>query len=972
MTSTTRFGTRSTPNIQAKAFTLVVLAATLLGSSLAWSQANVNESEETATLWVDGSKGSDSNPGTQQLPLKTIGAAAARAYANNQASIGTKVIINPGTYREAITLQQLATNTSLPMTFEAATNGTVIVSGADVWTGWQGYSKNPSIYTQAWPYQWGLCAVDSGVPPFQQNIVLRREVIFVNGNPLTQVMSLSAMVVSTFYVDEQGGTVYIWPPAGTNMSTAKVEVSTRPSLFMIEGMSNIVLRGLTFEYAGSCYMDEAVGTTPGTANILFDTDTFDWNNGSGLLLEQTTYVTVQNSVADHNGRNGTADQRLKYGLYQNNTASYNNWRGAQGIYYGWGNAGAHFVQAHNDSVQGYTLLFNETFGSHWDTDNADIVASGLIASQNLAAAAFVEKSEGPVTISNSYMCSGNPVTGTTTVGFNLRNSEQVTLDSDVMANNVENFLVEGQAGGIEVTNWETGQVYDLVSQNFSATSNIIANGAGQKIVLDGYLGGSDWNAFQTTLASDYNTWWNSQSDSFTLPVPTNYNTTNFAGWQAVTGQDQHSTFQAPSGNYDAACQVSPVGSDFWFITGSKTGLTTVSAGSSATFQGIVTPLAFSGNVNLGFDGVQNIPGATATWVPSTIATSGNATLTVTTSKTTPPGNYPITLIANSGNLTRTMTASVMVNTSLAIVPLSLSFSSQYVGTTSAPSLVNIVNEGSSTVNFTGITASGPFAQTNTCGTSLIAGGTCEVSVTFTPTASGTLTGTLTIADADPTSPQKVALTGIGSSVPVVEFSPASLNFGNQPVGTSSQPLNVTLTNNGSTSLGINSITLSGPSFSETNKCGSWVPAGGSCTISVTFTPLGSGLMTGTVYVADTAVPPTQTISLSGTGTQPKISLSTAYMAFGNEKVGTTSAPQTITMTNTGTATLTISSILLGGTDPQDFKQSHTCGKSLAVGASCTITATFTPTTTGQRSASILITANVNNSPVTITLTGYGT
>jgi hypothetical protein len=85
------FGTRPTPNILAKAFLLVVLATTLLGSTLAWSQATVNESEETATLWVDTSKGSDSNPGTQQLPLKTIGAAAALAFANNQASIGTKV-----------------------------------------------------------------------------------------------------------------------------------------------------------------------------------------------------------------------------------------------------------------------------------------------------------------------------------------------------------------------------------------------------------------------------------------------------------------------------------------------------------------------------------------------------------------------------------------------------------------------------------------------------------------------------------------------------------------------------------------------------------------------------------------------------------------------------------------------------------------------------------------------------------------
>jgi hypothetical protein len=898
---------------------------------------------------------------------------AALGFANNQASIGTKVIINPGTYREAITLQPLSTTTSLPMTFEAATNGTVIVSGADVWKGWQTYSKNSSIYTQAWPYQWGLCEVDSGIPPFEENIVLRREMIVVNGTPLTQVLALSAMVVSTFYVDEKGGTAYLWPPAGTNMSSATVEVSTRPELFMLVGMSNIVLRGLTFQYAGSCYRDEAVGTTTGTTNVLFDTDTFNWNNGSGLFIAQTTYVTVQNSVADHNGRNGTADLRTKYGLYQNDTASYNNWRGAQGVYYGWGNAGAHFVEDHDDSIEGFNLLFNETFGTHWDTDNANIVASGLIASENLAAAAFVEKSQGPVSISHSYMCNGNPAIGAATVGFELRNSEQVTLTSDVIANNVENLLVEGTAGGIQVTNWETGQVYNLISQNFTATSNTFANAGGDTLVLDGYLGGTDWTTFQSSLASDYNTWWNgSQTNPYTVPVPTNYYVTNFAGWQAQTAQDQHSAFQSPSSNYDAACLVTPVGSDFWFTTGSKTGLRTVSPGSSATVKAVVTPLGFSGTVNLSSDGVQNIPGATASWSPTSITAPGNSTFTVTAAKTTPAGNYPITLVANSGNLTRTMTASLLVNTSLAIVPSNLLFSSQYVGTTSAPLLVNIVNAGSAAVNFTSLSASGPFTQTNNCGTSLGAGGTCEVTITFTPTGPGTLTGTLAITDADPMSPQKVVLTGIGSAVPVAELVPSSLSFGNQPVGTSSKPLNVTLTNNGSSSLGINSITVSGPSFSVTNKCGSWVPVGGSCTISVTFTPLGSGSMTGIVYVKDTAVPPTQMISLSGTGTQPKVSLSTAYVAFGNQKVGTSSAPQTVTMTNTGTATLTISSIALGGTDPQDFTQSNTCGSSLAVGASCTITGTFTPTTNGQRSASILVTANVNNSPVTITITGYGT
>jgi hypothetical protein len=851
-----------------KAALPLVCALVLLASTLAWSQANVNESLETATLWVDTNRGSDSNPGTQQLPLKTIGYAATLAVTNNQAGIGTKVIINPGTYREAVTLQYNTSDTSLPMTFEAAANGTVVVSGADVWTGWQAYSQNGSIYTNAWPYQWGLCPVDSGIPPFEQNIVLRREMIFVNGTPLTQVLSLSAMVVGTFYVDEIGGTVYLWPPTGTNISTATVEVSTRPNLFLIEEMSNIVLRGLTFQYASTCYKDRAVGTDEGTTNVLFDSDNFSWNNGTGLMLNQTTYVTVQSSLAEHNGRSGTADNELKYGLYQNDTASYNNWRGSQGTYYSWGNAGAHFVQAHDDMINGYELFFNQSFGSHWDTDNANILVSGLVAAENLGAAAFVEKSEGPVTISNSYMCNGNPPTGTVNVGFNLRNSEQVTLNSDTLANNVENFLVEGVAGGIQVTNWETGQVYNLVSQNFSSSNNIIANGAGQFLFYDSYLGGADWTAFQTTLRSDYNTWWNAASTSvFMVPVPISYSLVDFLGWQILTLQDLHSVFQAPSGNYDGPCQVTPEGSDFWFLTGNNASLKTVAPGGSINVTGNVTPLAFTDTVNLSSDGVQNIPGATASWSPASINTSGNSTFTLHISSQTPTGSYPISLIANSGSLTRTITVSALVNTSVAVVPLSLSFSGQNLGTTSSPGLVNLVNAGSSTLNISNISTSGAFAQTNTCGTSLPTGLTCQISVTFTPSAPVGTMGTLEIDDGDPASPQIVTLSGIGNGVPTAQPSSTSLSFGNQQVNTSSPPQTVTVTNTGSAALTITSIVLNGPSFTETDNCASGVPIGGSCTISVTFSPTYPGAKTGSVSLTDNADPPYQMISLSGTGVE---------------------------------------------------------------------------------------------------------
>src|SRR5437867_3532878 len=97
---------------------LFVLAVSILG----WSQATVDESLETAYIYVDAASGSDLNPGTQTLPLKSVGAAAQRAETNNRNNVGTRVIINPGTYRESITLASTRADTSLPITFQAATS----------------------------------------------------------------------------------------------------------------------------------------------------------------------------------------------------------------------------------------------------------------------------------------------------------------------------------------------------------------------------------------------------------------------------------------------------------------------------------------------------------------------------------------------------------------------------------------------------------------------------------------------------------------------------------------------------------------------------------------------------------------------------------------------------------------------------------------------------------------------------------
>jgi hypothetical protein len=644
---------------------LVYLLALLpsLTGHLAWSQANVDESQETAVVYVDAVKGSDSNPGTKSQPLQTINAAASLAITNNYAGIGTRVIINPGMYRESIAMTVSGHDTTFPMTFQAVTAGTVILSGADIWTGWKATKGNPQVYLNSWPYKWGLCPLDTGsdqAPP-EEDIVRRREMVLVNGVLLTQVLVPSAFKKpGLFYLDEDGGKIYIWPPNGTDMSTAVVEIPTRESLFVINGKSNIVLRGLTFQHANSCRGTAAVTVEFSASNVLLDKDYFYWNNSAGLKMLFTTNTTVQNSVSNHNGTDGMKGYQTKYDLWQNNQTRYNGWRGAQGVYYAWGTAGTHFGLAHNQTVKNIDSSFNQTFGFHWDTDNENSMADSLLASQNQLAGGFFEKSQGPLTLSNSTLCSGNPYAGPNSVGLELRNSSHVTLTGNTFLGSQTQLLMIGVQGGIVIQNWETGQSYTLFNQYDTFTNNILAGSGNQLLVSGGQMASDDWSKFQSTLVSDYNTWWNAdESKVYFMPVPNPWTKTDFAGWQSDTGEDRHSVWKAPT-NPGARCHQTPE-SDFWFIISAFDGFQTVTRGGSVSFATNIVPLNFTGTVTLSSDGVQYMPGGSGRWDTKTITGGeGAATFTVTTSASTPPGDYLLTLIANNGSTTRAMSVTVIV------------------------------------------------------------------------------------------------------------------------------------------------------------------------------------------------------------------------------------------------------------------------------------------------------------------------
>jgi hypothetical protein len=360
-------------------------------------------------------------------------------------------------------------------------------------------------------------------------------------------------------------------------------------------------------------------------------------------------------------------------------------------------------------------------------------------------------------------------------------------------------------------------------------------------------------------------------------------------------------------------------------------------------------------------------------LPLTLGAGKSATMSVTFAPTTAgslSGSISVASNASNGNINIAASGTaVAASPAVSLSPASLTFASQTVGTTSSAQTITLTNTSSGSLSISGITASGDFSQTNNCGSTLAASASCSISVIFTPTASGTRSGAISVSDNAPASPQAVALSGTGVVLtPAVSLSPTSLTFASQAVGTTSGAQTVTLTNTGSGSLSISSIAATGD-FSQTNNCGSSLAASASCSISVRFAPTASGTRTGAISVSDNAPASPQAVTLSGTGVvlTPAVSLSPTSLTFASQTVGTTSSAQTIKLTNTGTGSLSISGITASG----DFSQTNNCGSSLAASASCSISVRFAPTASGTRSGAISVSDNAAASPQAVSLSGTG-
>jgi F5/8 type C domain/Abnormal spindle-like microcephaly-assoc'd, ASPM-SPD-2-Hydin len=347
-------------------------------------------------------------------------------------------------------------------------------------------------------------------------------------------------------------------------------------------------------------------------------------------------------------------------------------------------------------------------------------------------------------------------------------------------------------------------------------------------------------------------------------------------------------------------------------------------------------------------------------------------------------------------------------------PSSLSFGSQAVGSASAPQTVTVTNTGTASASLSSVSAGAPFGETSTCGTALAAGASCTVSVTFTPTAGGGASGTLSVASSAPGSPLTVALSGTGTtsatnlalnkpataSSDYQNYVPSNVTDGNTSTyweSTDGAGYPQTITVNLGSTQSIGSVTLDLPPSSAWSTRTETLSVLGSANGSTFSQIVGSAGYTFNPSTGNTATislpsgTSAQYVQLSFTGNTgwpaaqlsefevfpgggssggpgSALTASPSSLAFGNQTVGSTSASQTVTVSNPNSTAVSVAQLAVNG----PFGHTSTCGATIPAAGSCTVSIQFVPTATGAATGSLSITSNAPGSPLTVALTGTGT
>ncbi|HEV2645607.1 MAG TPA: choice-of-anchor D domain-containing protein [Acidobacteriaceae bacterium] len=287
--------------------------------------------------------------------------------------------------------------------------------------------------------------------------------------------------------------------------------------------------------------------------------------------------------------------------------------------------------------------------------------------------------------------------------------------------------------------------------------------------------------------------------------------------------------------------------------------------------------------------------------------------------------------------------------------------------------LTISNHSSTTFSYVG-TLSGPNASVFTADgsscTALAPQQSCNVILSMTGvSAAGVYSANLLIKDANSALSQLVPITGTGIYWQATS-NPGNLIFGAQAVGTTSASKTFVLADGNGYPLGHPlSVALPSPSnfvFTQGATCPASLTQ--PCTLAIAFSPYQSGSISEVARFTDQTTGYSSVLYLSGTAGAAAVSLSPNTLSFPTRSIATTSIPITVTLTNSGTLPLTVSSVSIVGAVNNNFTQTNNCA-TLDVNNTCAINVTFAPTTGGTQSASIQIVSNASSSPDRVAISG---
>ena len=486
--------------------------------------------EDLIQLYVDPEQGADSNPGTQQAPLRTLNEAIRQARDNRNRGEGTRILLYPGTYREGIDTTFDGSGGEQPLiVIEAVETGAATISGSDVWTDWN-CSSSSSLCTHHWPYDWGLAENPWARWREIEPLGLRREMIFVDGIHLDQKLALSELAPGTFYVDEENETVHVHPPSGVDMKSATVEVAARETLFRAQGLNDLVIKGIVFQHAASPVSNGAVQIVDQRRVHLEDL-LVQYNNWGGLWFKGYD-ITLLRSVMNHNGANGVGAFQVANLILEDTESSYNNWRGYAGGMTGWA-VGNKFLHVHDLVIRRHVSENNLSRGLWLDSDIKNAVLEEIVACNNLGEGIKLEFAQGPLVVRNSTFCN-NLRAGILTAAVN-----NFTLEQNNLYGNDHSQLNMSGSFNTTVRDFQTGESMVLNNENWFWRNNSMAANHDGQLLTSTTFPRDEWDSLMSTSDLDYNEYSGTRDDIFRVPGGT---TLTLSGWQKDTGQDANSTF----------------------------------------------------------------------------------------------------------------------------------------------------------------------------------------------------------------------------------------------------------------------------------------------------------------------------------------------------------------------------------------------------------------------------------------------